>query len=622
MNRKVFKRRVIITGFLMMSLACFFVYKFIDLLVTDKINLLNEKKSEIRRGYIKDRHGYILAVSIENESLFANPEEIQDPIAVAKILSPVIDKSRGYILKRLNRKKRFIWLKRKLDASEIDKVKSLRINGLYFKKEFKRYYPHGRTASNIIGFVDVDNNGLDGIEYKYDKILSGLDKRSFFQSIDKPEKGEIIEGKNIVLTVDKYIQHICEKEIKKGVIKQDAKQGVVTVLEVSTGRVLAIAKYPDFDPNYYNKYSDEARSNFSVVNGFEPGSTFKVIALAAIMEYAPDALKIRYRCEGKIEIGDATIKCGKKHGVININEIIKHSCNVGIIKAIREVDREDFHDFINKFGFGEKLGVDLPGEYSGILWPIDKWSGLSKYSISIGQEISVTSLQLTAAFASIGNFGIYLNPRIIESIERPDGSLEQSFYPVTKGRIISIKNSKRILKIMRNVVLDGTGQKAGLLYYKAVGKTGTGQKSMKRGGYYKNRFVSSFIGLAPMKKPDLCILVIIDEPENKSAGGDVAAPVFAKIADRVLLYRGIKLKEIPPIDPVKIKLSKRNFNGKTMPNFSGLTISGSLELLHEIQKKHNIRYSFQGNGKVYRQSLIPGTKLSNKTELTLFLKER
>lgn len=622
MNRKVFKRRVIITGILIISIACFFIYRFTHLLLTEKIKLSAGQSAEIRRGYIKDRHGFILAISVERKSLFANPQEIDNPAEISSRLSPVLGCSKNFILRRLSKDKQFVWLKRKMDDDDAVLVEKMGIKGLYFKKEFKRLYPHDRLASNILGFVDVDNNGLEGIEYKYDSVLKGTDKKSIFQDLLYDSSKDLVEGKNISLTIDRTIQDFSEEQIERAVKQYSAKQGVVTIMEVDTGRVLAIAKYPDFNPNYYYRFSGSERGNFTVVNSYEPGSTFKVIALAAVLEYFPGAINKGFTCPGYIEIGDATIKCGKAHGSVSINDIIKYSCNVGIIKAMKGVSKNEFFNIIKDFGFGKDTGIELPGESRGILRGTDRWSGLSKYSISIGQEISVTSIQLAAAFSAIGNGGVYLKPRIIESIERPDETISYAFHPEPDRRVIKTENARRILGMMREVVIGGTGEKADIGYYKTAGKTGTAQKSMRRGGYSPDKFVASFIGLAPVEKPDICILVVIDEPGGVSAGGEVAAPVFARIAGRILPYRGVKLNTIGEIEPIQKNRDEIEYNGRQVPDFRGLSMADSLRLLIKMQKYHNFSYYFTGSGHVYEQSVAAGTDIKNFKEIILYLRER
>ena len=608
MNQKVFKRRVYITGLLILALSILFIINLFTLHFSNKIIVPDENIREVHRGYIKDSNGFILAISIELNSLFANPEEIDDPNNISKKLSPIIGLSQKYILKKLMKKKRFIWIKRKLDDSIADKVKSLKIKGLYFKKEYRRVYPHGTLASNIVGFVGIDNSGLGGIEYKYNSLLSGLD--------DGVSRGSMIFGKNIVLTIDRYIQHISEKEIENTVRNNQAKQGVVLVLEVKTGRILALAKYPNFNPNYYYRYSQFARRNYSIIDSFEPGSTFKVLSLASMLEFNLPVLSSSYTCDGKIDIADVTINCTHVHGTIKMDDVIRHSCNVGVIKAMKGLGKKKLYHILRRFQFGKKTGIVLAGETAGIFREPGKWSGLSKYSIAIGHEISVTSLQLAAAYGAIGNGGVYVLPSIIESIEDHDGSIVKKFKPKIKGRVIKKYTAHVLKKMMRGVVESGTGILAEPVYCKAAGKTGTSNKYIRKKGY-SDRVVSSFIGLAPFKRPEICVLVIVDEPINMLSGGKVAAPVFSKIVDRVLVKKGIINKRIRAESPVPVRIRKVKFTGKKMPDFTGKRLPESVKLLLGIKRKYMIQYSIAGSGKVVRQNPAPGTKLKNNDKIIL-----
>jgi cell division protein FtsI/penicillin-binding protein 2 len=615
MHQKKFKRRVYITGLLIFSIACFFIYKLFNLHFTSRILISDQKKAVVKRGYIKDKNGYLLAISIEKNSLFANPEEVVEREGVAKIISPLINESEEFILSRITKKKRFVWLKRKIDDETVEKISRLKISGLHFQKEFKRVYPHGRLASNILGFVGVDNTGLEGIEYKFDKLLSGERDNNFFI-----RNSEMVQGYSISLTLDRFIQYISERAIEEGVKAASAEQGTVVILEVKTGRILALAKYPNFDPNFYYDYSYAERRNFTVVDSFEPGSTLKIMALAQLLEQRFRGLDKKFFCEGQIEIGDETIKCTKKHGDVSLDEIIKYSCNSGIINAMKPIKRIAFYNLLKRFGFGSKTGVALPGESDGILRSVGEWSGLSKYSISIGQEISVTSLQMVAAFSAIANGGIYQVPAILESVERYNGSLVQDFYPRTRGRVLKAPITKKILRMMNGVVSGGTGKKARLAYYNIAGKTGTSQKSMKRGGYYADKFIASFIGIAPLESPDLCILVVVDEPKGRNSGGDVAAPIFARIARRILPYRGIKISGYHVGEPAQKRTRKKDRGGKVMPDLRGLLLSEALRVLIEMQKEHNIEYTIIGSGKVYAQSPAQNTGVSKNQKIILYLR--
>ncbi len=616
MNQKVFRKRVLVTGLFITGIAFFFIYRLADLHFSSRISIAPKNNFETKRGYIKDRNGDLLAVSVEKNSLFINPGEIDNPARLSKALSICIGFSEKSILEKVNRSKRFVWIKRKLDDTEYSRIKSLNLRGIHFIREYHRVYPNEMLAANILGFTDVDNNGLEGVEYKFNDLLLSKNRFDIFKSEDK-----VRFKNNIVLTIDRYIQYIAEKEIKYAVNASNSTQGSAIVLEVKTGKVLAIAKYPSFNPNYYYKYSNEERGSFSIVNAFEPGSTLKVIALAAILEKNPAAVQKEYLCSGSMVIGDTTVNCTKVHGRVNMTDIIKYSCNVGIMQAIKSVSKEDFLETLRKFGFGEKTDIELPGEASGILRTVEEWSGLSKYSISIGQEISVTSLQMAAAFGAIANGGVYLYPTIIERIESEDGDAIQYYSLRKKGRIISSINASRILQMMRTVVSGGTGGLADFEYYSPAGKTGTAQKSIK-GVYTGNKYIASFIGIAPLRNPDICVLVVLDEPKKLTSGGEAAAPAFARIAKKALIHRGEKINKITAKDPVGRKSKERKFDGVTMPDFRGLLMSESVELLIKIQDKYSIGYNFSGEGKVNSQVPAPGTRLTGKVQIILNLRDQ
>jgi cell division protein FtsI/penicillin-binding protein 2 len=614
MNQKVFKRRVYIAGLLFALLSLVFIIRLFHLHFSSKVVISDDKKTELHRGYIRDRNGFILAISIEKNSLFANPEEIKNPDETVRILSKYLQISPETILDKFKKKKRFIWIKRKIDDSIADEIRKIGIPGLYFKKEYKRVYPHDGLASNIVGFVGIDNNGLAGIEYSFDNALSARDTRAIFYT----NSGNF--GKSITLTIDRFIQYSAEKEIEKAVTLYRAKQGSVLVLDVKTGRILAMAKSPGFNPNRYYDYPPFALRNFSYIDSFEPGSTMKIISLASMLENNPAVVNTRYTCNGWIDIADAHINCTGVHGTIAMDDIIRYSCNVGVIQAVKGIKKKNLFDTLKKFQFGRKTGIELPGETEGIVRDWNKWSGLSKYSIAIGQEISVTSLQLVAAFSAIANGGVYITPSIIESIEDHNGSIVRTFKPAARKRIITKKTSEKLIHMMRGVVVSGTGQRAGSSYYCVAGKTGTSQKFIKARGY-SDRVLSSFIGIAPCEDPAVCILVIIDDPADKLSGGQIATPVFAGLIDKVLIRQGIKKQRLKTREPVHRMNRQASFDGKSMPDFNGLRLSESLSALIEIKKRFNINYSIHGTGTVYSQQPASGTKLEDAAEIMLYLKE-
>ena len=617
MNDRIFRKRVLITGLIASLVIVILIIRLFTLHFSSKIIVPPDNDFEPRRGFIKDRNGFILAMSIEVNSVFANPEEISNIEDTANILSALLKTDEGMILSRLKKKKRFVWLKRKVDDDTAKKISERKLSGIHIKKEYKRVYPHEKTASGIIGFVGIDNNGLDGIEYSQNDILSG--KSSGSTELD----GNDLYGGNVTLTLDRYIQQTADAEIEKAVTANKARQGAAIVLDVKTGKILALGKYPNYNPNEYDRYNQFARSAFTVINSFEPGSTLKIISLSSMLEHDPNVMTRSINCNGSVEIADAVINCTGVHGDLKMPDIIKYSCNVGVIKSASHIKKEHLNSTLKKFNFGIKVTNEFPGESDGILRSVDTWSGLSKYSMSIGHEFSVTSLQMAAAFGAIGNRGVYMTPALIESIERCDGRIVRSFFPKTKGRVISEDISNKLMDLMRGVVTNGTGKRAASKYYEIVGKTGTSQKYMKKTGAYSDRVISSFIGLAPYRNPEICILVVIDDPENKQSGGSIAAPVFAEITDSILPYMGVKGSYIKPIPPVKKIADDNIFDGKTIPDFRGKRLSESLRILIEIQKKFDITYSISGGGgRVNSQKPQAGEAIIPGVKINLNLKEK
>jgi cell division protein FtsI (penicillin-binding protein 3) len=614
MDKSVFKKRVLITGCILSVILFFFVLKLFNLHFSERIILPGKEPVENGRGYIFDREGYLLALSIEFDSVYVNPQELKDPSAAASILAPVVNTPSSELLSKFSGNKKFIWLIRRCDDQLSAKIKSMKIKGLYFTKEYKRVYPYNTLAANVIGFVGLDNSGLDGIEYRYNKVLSGKDE------VVKDEiSREIYQKKNLTLTIDRYIQHVAEDELSKAMLLHRAAQGSVVILEVDTGRVLSFAKYPSFDPNNFGSYNSAVRSNFSFVDSFEPGSTMKIITLAALLENKPDSVNKEYFCEGFVDINDVRINCLHNHGKVNMDQIISQSCNAGMIQSVKSLEKKDLYKTLRKFGLGVPTGLELPGEAEGIVRPVAQWSGLSKYSIAIGHEISVTSIQLAAAFNAIANGGVYVTPSLIEKIEKPDGTLVQGFYPRTKGRIIKQEDASILMKKMRDVVASGTGKRADSIYYQIAGKTGTSQKFSSAAGGYSDRNVSSFVGIAPYQNPKICMLVVIDDPEDRFTGGASAAPVLMKITDRILPYFGIGGKDVSSLRVKRSQLVNK-FEFQTIPDLRGMNTSEAAEVLRVLGEKYGVKYYIKGSGRVYGQKPVPGNGIKQGESIILFMR--
>ncbi|MDR3237147.1 MAG: penicillin-binding protein 2, partial [Spirochaetia bacterium] len=526
MNQKIFKRRIWFTAAAIILLSFYAAIRLFSLHFSDKIIAEPAEKKEARRGSIKDRNGYILAMTIDSWSVYANPEEIKHASDTAARLSAAIGLSRSHLAERMERKRRFVWLKRKIDAASMEEIKKLKLDGIHFRKEYLRVYPHDSLASNIIGFTGVDNAGLEGIEYQYNTLL-----KSGYDSDD-----EIVYGRNIVLTIDSYIQKKAEDQLKAAVDAAGAKQGAAIVLDIKSAQILALAKYPGYNPNRYYAYPEANLRNFSVIDSYEPGSTMKIFSMAAAYEYNQELFKKAHECKGSIEIAGVVINCERPHGHVTVKEIISQSCNVGVIETMRTLPRKNFYDFLKRFGFGKKTEAGFPGETEGILRSVDQWSGLSKYSMAIGYEFSLTSLQLAAAYSAIANNGLYNVPLIVKRIEDQDGGIIREFSAKNMGSVCSPKTAAVMLQLMRGVITDGTGKRAALEYYHVAGKTGTSKKFSQTKGLYTDSQVSSFAGIVPLEDPSLCVLVIIDAPSSGQGGGSAAAPVFAGIAGSALPY--------------------------------------------------------------------------------------
>jgi cell division protein FtsI/penicillin-binding protein 2 len=615
LNQEVFKKRIYATALLFIIIVLLFIIKIFNLHFSEKIILSQKEPKDNGRGFILDKNGYHLAMSIEYNSVFANPAEVEKTDSNIFNLSSVLGIPVSEIKDKLTSNKKFVWLLRKCDEETIKKVQSLKIKGIYLRKEYRRVYPYNDLASNIIGFVGVDNNGLEGIEYNFDKILSGKD-----EIVNDETDYPAYQPKDITLTIDRFIQHVAEEELSKTIKSTNARQGAVIIMEVKTGRILAFAKKPSFNPNNLTLISREQLNNFSFVDAFEPGSTFKVMALIALMENNPEALQKGYFCDGYVDINDVHINCLHKHGNVTIRDIIAYSCNAGMIQAVQPLHKTAFYEILKKFGFGEKTGIEIPGEATGILRPVKQWSGLSKYSLSIGHEISVNSIQLTAAFNAIANDGVYMSPSIIEKISKKDGSPTRSFFPTSKGRVINISVAKAALASMRDVVVRGTGKRADSAFYQIAGKTGTAQKFSSDTGAYSNRNISSFIGIAPYDNPVITMLVVFDDPGDKKTGGVIAAPVFMNIVERTLPYLGLGGKDISNLRVKKTSQGMQRMDYTTMPDLSGMTISEASIVLQDLTLHYDIKYYVKGYGRVAAQKPSAGTKLNKNDSVFIILK--
>lgn len=498
------------------------------------------------RGTIYDARGRELAVSVPVDSLFALPDEVEDPAATAAALALHLDTPRETIEARLAKDRRWIWLERKLDPPAAEAVRALALPGLGFVEESKRYYPMRELAAGMLGYVGTDGEGLRGLEYQWDDAVSGRPaERAVIR--DNRERSllfpglaftEPVPGEDLHLTIDATIQHIVEAELERAVEHHRAKGGWAVLLDPTTGAVLAMASHPTFDANRALVHPELERVR-PVTDVYEPGSTFKVITAAAALEQNLVDPSDRFDCEmGHVMLYGTRIADHKPFGMLSFREVIARSSNVGAIKVGRRVGAEGLYRTIRSFGFGGRTGIDLPGESPGDVRPLEKWDPITPAYVSFGQGIAVTPIQLAAAGAAIADGGTLRRPFVVRSVGSGEGA--EHTQPEVLGQPISPATALQLERILEAVFEEGgTAAGAGVPGYRLAGKTGTAQKVIG-GRYSRTRFVANFVGFAPARRPVVAGLVAIDEPRaGLTSGGKVAAPVFAAVVERVLPYLGV-----------------------------------------------------------------------------------
>ena len=556
--RNIVKVRLLFISSLLLLFAISLIVRLADLQIVQHESLLakSEKQSQgtlkthFGRGTIFDRNDNELATNLEVESVFVVPQEVRDRKYTSRVLASALNQNYDRIYKEVSSKKQFTWIKRKVPADEITHLKKLALSGVNFRSEQKRFYPKRELAANVIGFVGTDDLGLAGIEHTYQEKLKGV---VYSQSIEQDGKGRTIQAlKNLsrsslgnydlMLTLDEVIQFTAEHHLKKQVDRYKADSGMVVVMDPYSGEIYAMANVPQFNPNNFSAFPRETWKNNAVVSSYEPGSIFKPIVAAAAIDKGVAQPHDRFFCEngsfkvGKNKIGEAE---NHKFGSLTMKEIIAKSSNIGAIKIAQKLGKNFFYEYIQKFGFGEKPGVGLPGVSSGLLGKRESWTNYSLASVSFGHEIAVTPLQMVAALSAIANGGTLMEPHITKALIR-DGKIVEQIKPKKIRRVISKKTSRQMMEILKFVVKDGTGKNAAVEGFDVAGKTGTAQKYItKTKSYSKTEFVSSFIGYAPADAPRLVILVMIDNPKGVHWGSVVAAPVFREIAKKSLRYLNV-----------------------------------------------------------------------------------
>ena len=506
------------------------------------------------RGSIYDRRNNVLASSIPAPSVFAAPREVRQPGATAqKIVSIFPSLSRSRLEQQLTSKASFVWLARQVSPEKVSALEALELPGIHIMKETRRIYPRGIMAGSTIGYAGVDEQGLGGLERQYEDVLAAQplrtngtrDARGRTVSFDQAAHAGPPRGADLHLTLDMRLQHFAEKELAQQAEAIGARSGLVIIMDPYTGGILTLASYPFFNPNdYRNKEQRAWRRNRAVTDPVEPGSTFKVVAAAAALEEKTLNLDEVFFCEkGRMIRNNRVLRDHKPFEFLTFPEVMENSSNICMAKVNERIGSEQFYEYIRRFGFGEKSLIDLPGEHPGGIRHPEDWSALSHDSLTIGQEIIVTPVQLVTAFSVIANGGWLLRPRLVDRIVK--GDLEQTFKPERRRRILSQQTANRLTSILVGVVERGTGTQAALDGYLVAGKSGTAQKA-ENGRYSHSKVVASFIGYAPAEAPRFVMLIMFDEPKKKQWGGSAAAPVFRRIAAQALHHLQVPPGRIRP----------------------------------------------------------------------------
>jgi cell division protein FtsI (penicillin-binding protein 3) len=580
---------------------------------------------EARRGMILDRSGEQLASSLEVNSICAGPRRVSRKKHTAEVLARVLDMDEGEVLSKLEEDKAFVWIKRRVPPLLAARIRKAGLEGVFSVTEFRRFYPLKHFAAHTLGFAGIDSKGLEGLELAYDKDLKA---ESLPLTVQRDARGRPVmfaaagpspKRRDLHLTLDRNIQYVVEKELDEAVRKEKARSGTAVVMDADTGEILALAVRPTYNLNVFQKVAAKVRRNRAATDAFEPGSTFKVFLMASALELGriPDGLRF-YCHKGLYRYKGAEIHDMVPHGKLTPDEIIIYSSNIGAVKISEQLTRSEFYRILKRFGFGSRTGIDLPGESQGSLMRPGRWSSLTKANVAFGQGITVNALQLTAAFAAAVNGGTLYRPILMKRMTNAFGETIRESRPVAVRRVIRPETSARLVRMLRRVILRGTGKSARIPGVYVIGKTGTAQKASHSGGYSKDKYVASFVGALLKIKPRLVIFVMLDEPAGKhKTGGKIAAPLFRRIAQGILALCGKKSDPTWPLLAASRGWSTRPGKKKSgrirvrkgpkpgqwiVPNLSGRTMREILDLCGTIK----CDVSFEGTGRAVDQKPRPG----------------
>jgi len=593
-----------------------------------------------KRGTIYDREGHELGVSAEAASIYAHPSNIGDKAEAAKRISVLLGKKPAEVRKLIEEDRPFVWLERRIGPDQANRVIESNLEGVGVLTETRRFYPGREIAAHLLGFVGIDNQGLEGLEKKYDSLLRGpeVGLLQIHDALARPfsitEQTLPAKGTHdLFLTIDKDIQYKAQQALKEAVARTGATAGHCLVVDAGTGQILAMAVVPEFDPNVFWQHQPHQWRNRTITDCFEPGSTIKAFLLAAALEDRSVSRSSKFDCEqGRYRIRDHVIHDTRKHGLLSVSEIIVHSSNIGAVKIGEKLGYKRFYEYLRKFGFGSKTGIDLLGEREGFIRPPEQAGPVDQATLFFGQGMTVTSVQMAMAMAAIANGGKLMRPYVAKLVTDESGRVVEEIRPRMVRRVISGETAKRVASLLEGVVSqDGTGVQAAIEGFRVAGKTGTAQKvDPETKSYSDERYMAAFFGFVPVDNPKLVIHVVIDEPKSSPYGSVVAAPVFREVGKWALNYLRIVPQRDTPVmagsqgSAVAMNPRGRNSQGSgtrgvpnhvpvirsagssgVLPDFSGL---GMRRVCSEASAL-GLKVLLEGTGLAVKQDPKPGSPL-------------
>ena len=617
---------IMVAGVLVLRLFFLQIVDTSDLEAKNLSQVQVDRKLQSPRGTIYDRHGSPLAMSVVTKSLYADPQMLKkNPEDIAELVAPYVSISKEAIVENLKEDTAFVWLDRMMEPDKSKAVEKIiedeKLEGLNFVEESKRYYPNGNLAAQVLGFVGTEDKGLDGLEMVLDdELKGGLTK----EVVATDRKGNAIfgsvlaqylpdKGKSVTLTIDATVQFIAERALEQAMVDIKPAHASVIVMDPKTGEILAMANRPTYDPNHYDKGKEQDFKNIAVTNLYEPGSTFKPIIASAALASGKWTVDTVYNDTGSIMASGHVMQNwnGEGYGKVRLLEILKFSINTGMARLGLTTGPEILSEYVHKYGFGQPTGIELPGEGEGLLFNPEEMADIDTASMSIGQGIAVTPLQMVRAFGAIANGGILMKPHIVKAYNNPDGTVASETQTESQGQAIPENVASTIVDILEKEVSEGGGNKAMVEGYHFGGKTGTAQKlNTEYGGYLDGRYIASFIGFGPVEDPKFVVLVTIDDPSNGSIyGSQIAAPVFKDIMSQLVRYYQISpsVKEEVKVGATTVQTlpnpSKNSDGSVTLPNFAGFPYGAVRDWLNEA----GLYFKPDGTGNAISQDEAPGS---------------